>query len=178
MLFQCLAVVVLPAVMLFQQPASDGRLLFTAPSDWTTRQPQSSMRVAEYQLPATPGDTEPGELVVYYFGGSGGTVDANIQRWLGQMKQPDGRDTAAVAKRESRAINALNISLLDVSGTYIAEVRPGSTEHYNKPSYRMRAAVIETPRGPYYVKLVGPEKTIARWGDAFAAFVESMHFEK
>ena len=116
--------------------------------------------------------------MVYYFGGSGGSVDANIQRWLGQMKQPDGRDTASVAKRESRTINTLAVSLLDVSGTYVAEVRPGSTEHYNKPSFRMRAAVIDTPRGPYYVKLVGPEKTVARWGDAFAAFVESMRFEK
>jgi len=178
MLSRFLAVAVFPAVVVFQQPAGEGRLLFTAPAEWTSRQPQSSMRVAEYQLPATQGDTEPGELVVYYFGGSGGSVDANIQRWLGQMKQPDGRDTGAIAKRESRAINALTISLLDVSGTYIAEVKPGSTERYNKPAYRMRAAVVETPRGPYYVKLVGPEKTIARWGDAFAAFVESMHYEK
>jgi hypothetical protein len=178
MLSSCFVVAAFPALLLFQQPAADGRLLFTAPDDWSKRQPQSSMRVAEYQLPATQGDTEPGELVVYYFGGSGGSVDANIQRWLGQMKQPDGRDTASVAKRESRTINTLAVSLLDVSGTYVAEVRPGSTEHYNKPSFRMRAAVIDTPRGPYYVKLVGPEKTVARWGDAFAAFVESMRFEK
>jgi hypothetical protein len=178
MISWCLALSAVPLLLLSQQPAADGRLVFTAPAEWLSRPPQSSMRVAEYQLPATQGDSEPGDLVVYYFGGSGGSVDANIQRWLGQMKQPDGRDTAAVAKRESRTINTLTVSLLDVSGTYVAELRPGATEHHNKPSFRMRAAVIETPRGPYFVKLVGPEKTVARWGDAFAAFIESMRFEK
>ena len=178
MLSSCLIVAVIPALLFSQQPAGEGRLVFTAPPDWTTRKPESPMRVAEYQLPAVPGDSEAAELIVYYFGGSGGSADANAKRWLGQMKQPDGRDSAAVARRESRTINHLTISLLDVSGTYVAETRPGATEHYNKPSFRMRAAVVETPRGPYYVKLVGPDKTVARWGDAFAAFIESMRFEK
>jgi len=178
MLFRSFVLVVLPAVAWSQQATTGGRLTFTAPSGWTARQPQSSTRVAEYQLPATEGDTEPGELVVYYFGGSGGSVEANIQRWLGQMKQPDGRDTATIAKRESRTVNQLTISLLDVSGTYVAEMRPGATEHYDKPAFRMRAAIVDTPSGPYYVKLVGPEKTVARWGDAYAAFIESMRYEK
>jgi hypothetical protein len=166
------------ALLLSQQPSPEGRLAFTAPADWTSRQPQSSMRVAEYQLPPTQGDKEPGELVIYYFGGSGGSVEANVQRWLGQMQQPDGRESSAVAKRESRTVNELAVSLLDLSGTYVAETRPGSTERYNKPAFRMRTAVIQTPRGPYYVKLVGPEKTVARWNDAFATFIESVRYEK
>src|SRR5262245_54266256 len=136
MLFRLLTLTVLPAVMWSHQATTGGRLTFTAPTGWTTRQPQSSMRVAEYQLPATEGDTEPGELVVYYFGGSGGSVDANIQRWLGQMTQPDGRDTATLAKRESRTVNQLTISLLDVSGTYVAEMRPGATAAHDQPTYR------------------------------------------
>ena len=50
---------------------------------------------------------------------------------------------------------------MDLSGTYIAEVRPGAAERHNKPGFRLRAAVIETPRGPYYVKMTGPAKTMA-----------------
>jgi hypothetical protein len=178
MISGCMAVAMVPVLFVLQQSAADGRLVFTAPAEWTSRPPQSSMRVAEYQLPPTEGDTEPADLVVYYFGGSGGSVDANIERWIGQMTQPDGRDSKAAAKRESRTINTLPVTQLDVSGTYVAEMTPGSTERHNKPFFRMRAAVVETPRGPYYVKLVGPEKTVARWGDGFAAFIESMRFEK
>src|SRR4029453_16790463 len=111
MLSSCFVVAAFPALLLFQQPAADGRLLFTAPDDWSKRQPQSSMRVAGVQSPATQGDTEPGELVVYYFGGSGGSVDANIQRWLGQMKQPDGRATTDGAGRDNKTINGPQVSL-------------------------------------------------------------------
>ena len=61
-----------------------------------------------------------------------------------------------------------------LSGTYIAEVRPGAAERHNSPGYRMRTAVIEAPNGPYYVKLVGPAKTVAAWNDSFNAFLGSV----
>jgi hypothetical protein len=157
-----------------QTTPAAGTIKFTAPDGWQTRAAASSMRVAEFVLPGPAGDAE---LVVYYFGGGGGSVDANIQRWLGQMQQPDGSATADKAKRESRTINGLKVSTLDVSGTYVAEVRPGATERHNSPGYRMRTAVVETPRGPYYVKLVGPEKTVATWNDAFNQFIGSLKFD-
>ncbi len=116
------------------------------------------------------------ELVIYYFGGTGGSVDANIQRWLGQMQQPDGRATSEVAARETRTINGLKVSLLDVSGTYVAEVRPGATEKHNSPGFRMRTAVVETPRGPYFLKLVGPAATVETWNASFNEFLSSLTF--
>jgi hypothetical protein len=136
------------------------------------------MRVAEYTLPKAPGDREDGELVVYFFGGSGGSVDANLERWIGQMEQPDGRRSKDIARRTERHVNDLGATLLDISGTYVAEVRPGSTERHNKPGFRMRAAVITTPKGPYFIKAVGPEDTISRWNDAFEKFIASLRFEQ
>jgi hypothetical protein len=41
----------------------------------------------------------------------------------------------------------------------------------------MRAGVIETPKGAYFIKLVGPEKTVARWDQAFQEFVRSAEFK-
>ena len=134
------------------------------------------MRVAEFVLPGRDATAPGAELVVYYFGGTGGSVDANIQRWLGQMQQPDGRATSDVARREARTINGLKVSLLDVSGTYVAEMRPGATEKHNSPGFRMRTAVIETPRGPYFLKLVGPAVTVEAWGASFNDFLGSLKF--
>jgi hypothetical protein len=71
--------------------------------------------------------------------------------------------------------SGLKVSLVDVSGTYVAEVKPGATERFNKPGYRLRAAVVETPRGPYFIKLTGPAATVARWEDSFRAFIASLH---
>src|SRR5205823_1542165 len=95
------------------------------------------------------------------FGISVGSVNANVDRWIGQMQQPDGSPSKDKARREAQTINGLKVTTVDLAGTYVAEVRPGATERYNKPDFRMRAAVIETPRGPYYIKMTGPAKTMA-----------------
>ena len=158
----------------FQTPAP-GALKYTAPAGWQTRAASSSMRVAEFVLPGRDAAGN-AELVVYYFGGTGGSVDANIQRWLGQMQQPDGRATSEVAAREAKTINGLKVALLDVSGTYVAEVRPGATEKHNSPGFRMRTAVVETPRGPYFLKLVGPAATVETWNASFNDFLASLTF--
>ena len=65
-----------------------------------------------------------------------------------------------------------------MSGTYVAEVRPGSTEHFNKPGFRMRTAVVPTPRGPYFVKMLGPDRTIQRWAASFDESVGTLAFQR
>lgn len=150
-------------------------LTYAVPTGWQAVATASSMRVAQFTLPGA-GDTEAAELIVYYFGGSGGSVEANIERWLGQMQQPDGRPSKAVATRESRTVNALAVSLVDVSGTYVAEVTPGSTERHNRPGFRLRAAVVQTPDGPYFIKLTGPAKTVAAEAQAFDRFIASLAY--
>jgi hypothetical protein len=40
----------------------------------------------------------------------------------------------------------------------------------------MRTAVVETPRGPYYLKLVGPATTVAAWNASFGEFLASLNF--
>jgi hypothetical protein len=135
------------------------------------------MRTAQFALPRADGDTQDAELVVYYFGGSGGTVDANIERWLGQMKQPDGRPSSAVAQRQKRTVNGLAVTLVDVGGTYIAEMTPGAAERHNSPNFRLRAAVIETANGPYFIKLTGPAKTIGAHDKAFEQFLSTVKYQ-
>jgi hypothetical protein len=151
-------------------------IAFTTPGGWKTVKTSSTMRVAQYVVPRAAGDAQDAELVVYYFGGSGGTVEANIDRWVGQMTQPDGRPSSAVMKRQSRTINGLKVTLVDVPGTYVAEMTPGSTERHNSPNFHLRAAVIETLNGPYFIKLTGPAKTVAASDKQFEAFLSSVKF--
>lgn len=151
-------------------------LTYTAPASWKPGAASSAMRVAQFSVPRSAGDAQDGELVVYYFGGAGGTIEANIDRWVAQMQQPDGRPSSAVAKRQSRTVNGLKVTLVDVPGTYIAEVTPGSTERHNSPNFHLRAAVIETSNGPYFIKLTGPAKTIAATEKAFESFLSSVKF--
>ncbi len=135
------------------------------------------MRVAEFVLPRVEGDPEDGDVVIYYFGGQGGDPEANLARWTAQMQQPDGRPSASVAKRASLTVHGLQVTMLEVAGTYVAEVRPGATEHFNKPGFRMRAAVVATPRGPYFIKMLGPDQTIQHWSPSFDALVQTIEFK-
>jgi len=149
-------------------------LKYDVPEGWVPRAPASSMRVAEFTLPRAAADAEDAELVLYFFGGTGGSVQANLDRWIGQVQQPDGRASRAVAKTTTFTANGLEVTVLDVSGRYVAEVRPGSAERHDKPGSRLMAAVIETPDGPYFVKVVGPAATVARWTDSVGAFLRSV----
>src|SRR5262245_920697 len=162
---------ILIAVLLAIPSAQAGTLTFTKPPSWTNRAAASSMRVAEFVVPKVPGDTEDGELIIYYFGGGGGSVDANLQRWTSQFQST--KDPV----RTTAPVNGLKMTSLDVSGTYVAEMRPGSAEHFNKPGFRMRATVVETPKGPYFIKLTGPAGTIDSAGAAFDEFVKSVAFK-
>ena len=162
---------ILAAVLFAVLPAQAGTLTFTKPGEWSDRPAASSMRVAEFVVPKASGDSEDGELIVYYFGGTGGTVEANLQRWASQFQ------STSEPVRTKATVNGLALTSLDVSGTYVAEVRPGSTERHNKPGFRMRAAVVETPKGTYFIKLTGPAATISAAGAAFDQFLKSLDFK-
>src|SRR5688572_6132624 len=129
-----------------QEAQNPAALRYKVPAGWVEEERSSRMRVAQYKLPRTTGDTEDGSLVLYYFGkDQGGSTSANIERWASQMQQADG--TKAKLTEESFTANGLKITAVDAGGTYVAETAPGSGTFLNKPGYRLRAAVIETPNG-------------------------------
>jgi hypothetical protein len=80
-------------------------------------------------------------VIVYYLGGGGGSVEANLQRWTSQFQ------STTDPVRTTATVNGLKLTSLDVGGTYVADMRPGASERYNKPGFRMRATVVETPKG-------------------------------
>lgn len=132
-----------------------------APADWKEQEvPEASrrFRVAQFKVPGDGGDAE---LVVFYFGpGGGGGVEANIERWKKMFVPPEGKKIDDVSKIEKLKAGEVNITLLDVHGTYKFKVRPMDTQEELRPNQRMLSAVFASPNGPYFVRLVGPEKTV------------------
>ena len=164
------------SVVFSQEAQKPTTLRYKVPAGWVEEERSSTMRVAQYTLPRVEGDSEDGSLVLYYFGkGQGGTPAANVERWASQIKNADG--SKAKTTEEGFTTNDLKVTAVDGTGTYVAETAPGSGEFLNKPGFRLRAAVIETPNGSYYVKLVGPEKTVTPWNDAFVGYLKSFEFK-
>jgi hypothetical protein len=155
-----------------------GELRFKAPEAWTAEKPTSDMRVAQYKLPKAEGDHEDALLVIYYFGqGQGGSPEANIDRWINQIKQPDGQPSKERAQTGTLTVHGLQVNTVDVSGNYSGGMSPDSAPADNKSIYRLRAAVVDTPKGSYFVKLTGPEKTVAHWDQAYTDYLKSFEFK-
>ena len=139
------------------------------------RAPKSSMRAAEYGV---DGDAQT-ELSVFYFGaGQGGAVDANVTRWLGQMTQPDGSDTAKQAKRDETKVNGIAVATVEAHGTFSGGMAmPGAPSSGPIPNAIMLGAIATGPQGPVFFKLVGPAEAVEKARPAFDALVASLHAE-
>ena len=134
------------------------------------------MRLATYTIAATAGEQDDGECGVYYFGkGQGGSVDANLDRWIGQFLQADGQPSKAAAKLDKRTIQGLRITTVDVSGAYTGMGGPGAPSGAPpKPGYRLLGAIVEGPEGSIFFKFTGPAKTVARNQGAFDKMLASL----
>jgi len=129
---------------------------WTAPASWKA-QPARPMRAATYVVPAVQGDKEDGECVLYYFGqGKGGSVDDNIKRWTGQFEPPQPE-----TQPRKRTISGLNVTTIDLSGTYTGAGGPTATAKTIKPGYRLLGAIVEAPEGLIFIKFTAPAKTAA-----------------
>ena len=152
-------------------------LTFTAPQGWQQGKPGSSMRVAESTLPRVQGDAEDAQLVLYFFGGQGGSVDANIERWVGQIQQPDGKPSSAVAKKITRTVNGLAVTLSMSAEHTLPRWRPGRASATTSritgcapASWRRRTARISSSSPD-------PQKRSQPMDRAFEQFVSSFKFQ-
>jgi hypothetical protein len=152
-------------------PSASG-LKFAAQNGWISEDLSSSMRKVQYRLPKADGDSEDAQMVVFYFQGGGGGVQANIDRWTSQFTKPDG-SPATDQKTTHKVSNGIPITVVDVGGTYVAGMG-STTGGAPRPGFRMIAAVAESANGPWFFKLTGPAKTVARWEPSFQAFLDSI----
>lgn len=157
---------------------ADGRLVLgpfslAAPADWTIKPTTSSMRAAQFELPAKPGAEA--ELVVTYFGEHGaGSIDDNVNRWLGQFQQPDGKTSRDVANIEKTQFAGQDATFVSVSGRYNTQGMPGGSGPVDKQDQALLAAIVASPSGPYYFKLVGARATVDANTAAFRAMLGSL----
>jgi hypothetical protein len=164
-------------------------LSFAVPQDWVSSPPSTNMRAAQFTLPAAAGGDAP-QLVLSFFGeGKGGDVASNIDRWIGMIGTPDGKPAANKAKRETRKIGPLTVSMVTADGSYDAFVGMGMNGGMGggmsggmggahgggaKPDYRLWGAVVEGPGGPWFFKATGPRAALEKAEPALKALVASV----
>lgn len=134
------------------------------PVSWTPSQPSSTMRVAQFALPAAAG-ADMGELAAYFFPtGQGGSHQANIERWASQFTAMDGKP---VAPKVSTSKNGdIEVTVVELQGTYARGVGMGPTGDA-KPNQTLMVAMVETSIGRITLQMYGPSKTLSTQRDGF-----------
>lgn len=142
------------------------------PAAWTPAQPSSTMRVAQFALPAAAG-ADAGELAAYFFpAGQGGSHEANIERWASQFATADGKPVAP--KISASKSGDIAVTLVELHGTYARGVGMGPAGDA-KPDQTLLVALVETSIGRITLQTYGPSKTIAAQRDNFVKFAKGFH---
>jgi gluconolactonase len=143
-----------------------GKLALTVPESWEFREPTSRIRLGEFGIPSAEGDEVETELTIFAFGGQGGGVEANVQRWIGQF-QAEGRKQK-ITRAESPQGRYV---IVEVTGTYNRPIDPPiAMQTKPLPNARMLGAIIDLKdQGFYFLKMAGPRKTVDQNAKAFRA---------
>jgi hypothetical protein len=152
---------------------ADGALKMTVPASWKTVEPRSRIIEHEFQAPKE-GDTVSRITIM----AAGGSIDANVERWLGQFTQPDGKATKDVAKVEKKKVGDYEVTMVDITGTMSESMgggpfAPGKT--VKREGYRMLGAIIDTKdKGLQFIKLTGAAELVEQQKKDFTDFIESV----
>jgi hypothetical protein len=151
-------------------------LTFKAPEVWKSIPTQSTMRVAQLQVEPKKGDDFPALLVVYAFPGGAGSVDDNVKRWQSQFKDADGKPP----KIESKTVKGKNVEVtrVETAGHYTPGQFPGMPPEPERDNARLFGAIVVTERVGYFLKMVGPDKTMDSIRPAFDELVSTLEVEE
>ncbi|MCB1089207.1 MAG: hypothetical protein KDM63_19375 [Verrucomicrobiae bacterium] len=147
-----------------------GHIVLMVEGDFTPEKPANRIIEFEFSTPAPEGTELKGRMTMM---GAGGSIEANIERWMAQFSQPDGEDPKEKSKTSQEQIDGQAVHLVDIRGTY-ADGRPFGPKT-QRPHYRMLAAIITTEKfGNYFVKYYGPEETVDKHEAAFKKTIASL----
>ena len=139
--------------------------------------PKSAIRKASYEVPRVEGDAEDGELAVFYFGPhQGGSIDANVDRWVKQFSDISPSDV----KRADRQANGLRQHTVEIErGTFdTGQMGMSGGSKGPKKDYALEGAIVEAPSGAYFFKMTGPTRTVLAARAAFLQLLDSVRAGK
>ncbi len=153
------------------KPIEAGGLRFNAPTAWKSSEPSSRMRLAQFTVDPVEGDGYPGELIIYAFPGGAGSVDDNIKRWQNQFKdKSDNVPRADVKKVKGKNVE---ITRVETAGKY-HPAQFGARPEPNRDDARLLGAIVVTDKVSYFLKMVGPDKTMTKIRPDFDALLASL----
>jgi hypothetical protein len=159
-----------------KQTIDAGGLTFEAPAAWKSDPPPAGgMRRAQLKVQPVDGDDYPAELVVFAFGGGAGSVEANVERWRNFFKDKDGNPPKAVTKK----VKGKNVEMtrVETSGHYYPARFPNRPAEPDRPDARLLGAIVIGDGTSFFIRMVGPNKTMNKLSADFDELLGSVKLE-
>ena len=133
------------------------------------------MRKAELKVDPIEGDDYPAELLVFVMPGGSGSVEANLNRWQGWFKDKDGNPP----RMESKKVKGKNVEVTraETHGDYHPARFPGRPADPQRPNARLFGAIVTGDDVSYYIRMVGPDKTMSKLRPDFDALLSTIEIE-
>jgi hypothetical protein len=150
-------------------------LSFQVPESWKSSPPTSPMRRAQLKVDPLEGDDYPAELIVFAFPGGAGSVDANLKRWQNLFKDPQG-NPPKIETRKAKGKN-VEVTRAETSGHYFPAQFGGRAEP-DRPDARLLGAIVMTDQVSFYIRMVGPNKTMTKLRPDFDELLSTIQVEE
>ena len=140
------------------------------PASWKSQKPSNKFRAYQFLVSKAEGDKKDAELVIFFFGeGSGGTVEENLKRWKDQFRAPEGKTINDVSTVKKMKVGNVDLTYLDIHGIYLSKFPPfdPNAKVTRLPDYRSLSVYWASEKGPYFIRLTGPAKTVGQHQKGF-----------
>ena len=102
-------------------------------------------------------DGKTSEVGFFHFGpGAAGGVQANVQRWLGQFKEPTDK---LKAKISDETIDGTKVTYVTAEGTFMKGPPFGGSK-VPVPESGLLGAIIDGKQGAVFIKTTGPKAIV------------------
>lgn len=161
-------------------PAAGGKTLkFDAPAEWKSQKPSRPTRLAEYDLSGdAPAGTTTVVLTAFPPRGAMAELEPNLNRWMASFMTPDGeklsRDAVEITEK---SVNDLKVSVVKMSGRYLAPASMGGTGKMTDDVQRMVMMMVPTPDSVFFLRLQGPEAAVKAAEEKLDAVIGSFKVE-
>jgi hypothetical protein len=155
-----------------------GSMKSKAPAAWKEEKSNSQFRLTQFKLPKAEGDPDDAELAVFFFQNPAGSVEENLKRQV-DVFQPGEGEKEVKSKVGKIKVGALEVPYQDLQGTYRDKKGKGPFDPNAKVTlrrdYRQLYVIIkpEQGQGEYYMKLLGPVKTVEKHKNDFEDFLKN-----
>jgi hypothetical protein len=146
-----------------------GGLKSRVPADWAEEEPDDARLYKQYRL-APVGDGVDYSRVRIHFLRKGGSAAEYVKRWKGMFLPPEGKTMREVAKVRQLTVNGARATYLDVGGDYKGIPGDAATP---REDYRLLGVYLDTPKGPYIIRLFGPDEAVRFHRQGFENWVKA-----